>query len=265
MTADIKRKNLRVLLGLAALATAVLLLVLGPGPLPAAGPPDNARLAQVKKRVEKGLRQRVEKEGFAWGAPVFLRIFKERGRPGDYGESGVLEAWLHDGKRFSLYKTYPVCRFSGDPGPKLRVGDNQAPEGFYFVTPLQMNPASRFHLSFNLGYPNAYDRARGRSGSALMVHGSCVSIGCFAMTNPGIEEIYLLADAALRAGQPFFRVHVFPFALTDEALEKYKKSRWLSFWENLKEGYEAFERDHVPPDAGVKNKEYVFTSGLKGE
>jgi murein L,D-transpeptidase YafK len=151
-----------------------------------------------------------------------------------------------------------VCYYSGDFGPKVRTGDNQSPEGFYFVQPRQLNPNSRFYLSFNLGYPNAYDRAHGRTGDALMVHGNCVSIGCYAMTDRSIEEIYALADAALRNGQAFFQVHVFPFRLTAEKLFRHRESRWYTFWQNLKEGYDSFEETARPPNVSIKNKRYVF-------
>ena len=154
----------------------------------------------------------------------------------------------------------------GDPTREAVLGKCAAregaslrgPEGFYFVTPGRLNPFSKFHLSFNLGYPNAYDRAHGRTGGALMVHGDCVSIGCYAMTDAGIEEIYALADAAFREGQPFFRVHVFPFRMTDENMARHEKSRWKDFWENLKEGYDFFERSGRPPNVEVRGGRYVF-------
>jgi len=123
-----------------------------------------------------------------------------------------------------------------------------------------MNPMSRFHLSFDLGYPNAYDRYYGRTGSALMVHGDCVSIGCYAMTDPGIEEIYALADAALRGGQPFFRVHIFPFRRTPDRIRRSRGSRWWEVWRNLQEGYAFFEREGRPPDVNVREGRYVFES-----
>ncbi len=139
----------------------------------------------------------------------------------------------------------------------------KAPEGFYFVTPKRLNPHSRFHLSFNLGYPNTYDLAYGRTGSALMVHGDCQSIGCFAMTDEKIEEIYTIANAALRNGQKFFRVHIFPFQMNTENMKKHEKSKWYSFWKNLKEGYDFFEQNnHVPPNVEVVNKRYVFEQPL---
>jgi murein L,D-transpeptidase YafK len=147
---------------------------------------------------------------------------------------------------------------SGTLGPKLAEGDGQAPEGFYFVTPDRMKPDSRYHLAFNLGFPNAYDTAHGRTGSFLMVHGNRVSIGCFAMTDPKIEEIYTLCAAALTHGQPFFRVHVFPFRMTPERLAQTAGQPWHDFWQNLKQGYDWFETNHLPPDATVADRRYAF-------
>ena len=157
------------------------------------------------------LEQALQAQGLEFGSPIFIRIFKE---------SKELEVWVENEGRFRLFKMYPICTFSGDLGPKLQQGDQQSPEGFYFVTPGRMNPNSQYHLSFNLGYPNAFDRYHDRTGDFLMVHGDCVSIGCYAMTDAGIEEIYTIADAALRQGQAFFRVHVFPFRMTTENMEQ---------------------------------------------
>lgn len=183
------------------------------------------------------------------GDPIFVRIFKIE---------SLLEVWFEHEGTFKLLKTYPICYFSGKLGPKLKEGDRQAPEGFYYVNQARMNPNSRLHKSFNLGYPNAYDRAHGRTGSYLMVHGNCVSIGCYAMTDPVIDEIYTMAQAALDAGQPYFRVHSFPFRLTPEALAVHGEHSWYDFWVNLKEGYDWFETARRPPDVDVVAKRYVF-------
>ena len=96
-----------------------------------------------------------------------------------------------------------------------------------------------------------------------MVHGSQVSIGCFAMTDPKIEEIYCLAEAALRNGQKYFRVHCFPFRMTQENMMKHRESEWASFWINLKTGYDWFEESRQPPNVEVKNKKYVFTDSME--
>ena len=213
--------------------------------------PSSDRSRSATSKVKPKLQREFSRAGFNWGTPIFIRIFKN---------TKELEIWLKDGENFRLFKTYKICTYGWRSlGPKIRQGDGRAPEGFYYVLPRQMNPLSEFHLSFNLGYPNAYDRIHGRTGSALMVHGSCVSIGCYAMTDKGIEEIFTLADASLRHGQHFFRVHIFPFRMTDENMNKYKDSKWYNFWKNVKEGYDFFEENgHNPPNVEVKNKRYEF-------
>ena len=196
------------------------------------------------------LKQAVTNKGLKYGSPIFIRIFKQE---------KTLELWMeNNNNRFELFKTYEICKFSGELGPKQKQGDWQSPEGFYFVNAGRLNPWSRFHLSFNLGYPNAYDRYHGRTGSALMIHGNCVSIGCYAMTDAYMEEIYTLSVAALKSGQAFFRVHVFPFHLSDRNLDNQKNHRWYSFWKNLKTGYDHFEKHRRPPNVTVIDGEYHF-------
>ncbi|MBC8325304.1 MAG: murein L,D-transpeptidase [Verrucomicrobia subdivision 3 bacterium] len=211
--------------------------------------PDRAPAAA--QRVKPALEKALAAKGLRWGAPVFIRIFKEEKQ---------LELWVDNGKQFQLFKTWAICKFSGELGPKLKEGDGQAPEGFYFVPRTRMNPRSRFHLSFNLGYPNTYDRARQRTGSALMVHGNCVSIGCYAMTDARIEEIYSLCDAALKNGQRFFRVHSFPFRMTEANMKRHGKSKWMSEWNNLKQGFDWFEKTKRPPNVTVSGKKYQFSA-----
>jgi len=212
--------------------------------------PTSDRSIRAISNVENDLKSELESKGLDYGAPIFIRIFKD---------PGTLEVWVESKeKEFVHFKSYDICTFSGALGPKLKEGDNQSPEGFYFVNSKRLNPWSQFHLSFNLGYPNKYDRYHGRTGSALMVHGNCVSIGCYAMTDSYINEIYALASAALNANQDFFRVHVFPFKMETEILSRYKHSEWYSFWLNLKEGYEYFENHKTPPNVEVEFGKYVF-------
>ncbi len=213
--------------------------------------PSSVRSRTAISKVSPDLQRELSRAGFSWGSPIFIRIFKS---------TKELEVWLRNRECFKLFKTYKICTYGQRSlGPKIRQGDGKAPEGFYYVLPQQLNPLSEFHLSFNLGYPNTYDRVHGRTGSALMVHGSCVSIGCYAMTDKNIEEIFTLADASLRNGQRFFRVHIFPFRMTDENMNKHKDSTWNKFWENLKEGYDFFEENgYIPPNVEVKDKRYVF-------
>ncbi len=195
--------------------------------------------------------------GFAMGDPVHVRIFKRERR---------LEMWVQTADvRYAKFRDYPICRFSGALGPKLSEGDRQAPEGFYRVGKAQLNPNSRHHLAFNLGFPNAYDRQHGRTGSALMVHGGCSSIGCFAITDAGVDEVYAMVEAALSNGQEAVDVHVFPFALTAAALAAEAGHNWLDFWRNLKEGYDRFETAHVPPRVAACRGVYRFGEQAEGE
>lgn len=214
--------------------------------------PAHPRVAAASARVRPGLEEALYQQGLRFGDPVFLRAYKKE---------RVLEVFVQsreDG-RFHLFRSYPVAAASGVLGPKLREGDGQVPEGFYFVTASAMNPDSKFHLSFNIGYPNAFDRHHGRDGSFIMIHGGRASIGCLAMTDPGIEEIYILCDAALRSGQKFFRVHIFPFRMTDANLASHAGHEWRDFWQNLREGHDAFEKHGVPPEVTVSpDGKYIF-------
>jgi murein L,D-transpeptidase YafK len=191
---------------------------------------------------------RLAAHGVALGAPVFMRIFKREFE---------LELWLKRDDRFHRFAVYPICRWSGELGPKLVQGDGQAPEGFYTVDAKALNPNSRWHRSFNLGFPNAFDRAHKRTGDFLMVHGGCSSIGCYAMTDPVIDEIWRLVTAALKGGQQRFHVHIFPFRMTDENLDLRSHMRWAPFWRDLKRGYDAFEDSHLPPRISVCHGRYA--------
>jgi murein L,D-transpeptidase YafK len=191
---------------------------------------------------------RLSKQGLALGAPVFIRIFKREFE---------LELWLKRGDRFEHFATYPICRWSGQLGPKLAEGDNQAPEGFYTVDARALNPASRWHRSFNLGFPNLFDRVHSRTGSFVMVHGGCASVGCFAMTDPVVDEIWRLVTAALQGRQKRFAVHVFPFRMSGENLERRSHLPWAGFWADLKRGYDVFEETRRPPRIAVCREHYA--------
>jgi murein L,D-transpeptidase YafK len=207
-------------------------------PLP--GTPDLARLDE-----------RLAANGVSLGVPIYLRIFKL---------DSELELWVEKDGRFVRFATYPICLWSGRLGPKLKEGDKQAPEGFYTVASEQLNPDSRMYRSFNLGFPNAYDQAHGRSGSFLMVHGGCASVGCYAVTDPVIGELWQFVTAALEHGQGRIPVHVFPFRMTEGNLAA-RRGKWESFWAELKKGYDMFESARVPPVVSVCNGRYVFEPG----
>jgi murein L,D-transpeptidase YafK len=209
--------------------------------------PTSARSRAAVARVEPKLEQSLSKLGLTLGSPVYIRIFKE---------PRVLELWMQKGRKYRLFRTYDICKFSGGLGPKLKEGDGQAPEGCYTVTPEQMNPNSRYHLSFNLGFPNDFDRYHRRTGSALMVHGSCVSIGCYAMGDEAIEEIWTLCVRALESGQTSFQVHCFPFRLSQTNLKRHRDDQWAEFWEELEAVYQAFEERRLPPTVGIERGKY---------
>lgn len=245
---------------------------------PAASPqgraePPAAPLTQVARLEEPALKPapddafRKEQTGqqrFGMGAQTFIRIFKQEGE---------LEVWLKRGDRFALYHTYPICKWSGRLGPKTKEADYQSPEGFYSVSAKQLNPHSNYHLAFNVGYPNAFDKQNGHTGGLVMVHGSCKSVGCFAMTDKGIDEIYGFVAAALNAGQKEVPVHIFPFRMTETTLARETGSggflafvanggganaQWSGFWRNLKEGYDLFEQTGVPPTTYACGDRYGF-------
>jgi murein L,D-transpeptidase YafK len=182
--------------------------------------------------------------------PILIRAYKKESE---------LELWKRgrDGK-YALLKTYPICRWSGQLGPKLREGDRQAPEGFYSVTPTQMNPNSSFYLAFDTGFPNAFDRAHRRTGSHLMVHGNCSSSGCFAMTDQAMAEVYAIAREAFAGGQRAFQFQSFPFRMTAANMAKHRSDRNMPFWRNLKEGYDHFEVTRQPPRVTVCGRRYAF-------
>jgi murein L,D-transpeptidase YafK len=208
------------------------------GSLPLPGTPDLSRLTE--RLAEKGLKA---------GSAVLLRVFKSESE---------FEVWIRKDDGYVLFATYPVCHWSGTLGPKLREGDKQTPEGFYTVTRAQMRHVGRWPRSLNLGFPNVFDKVQARNGSHILVHGGCSSVGCFAMTNSVIEEIYSLTEQAIAGGQTFVPVHVFPFRLTQANLDGQKDSPWHPFWSNLKDGHDFVERTKRAPKVSVCEGRYKF-------
>lgn len=189
-------------------------------------------------------------KGMSKDDPILIRAYKKESE---------MEVWKRgaDGK-FALLKTYPICRWSGQLGPKNREGDRQVPEGFYTVTPAQMNPNSAYYLSFDTGYPNNLDRSLGRSGGDIMVHGSCTSRGCFAMTDQNVAELYAIAREAFASGQRSFQFQSFPFRMTPQNLAEHRLDPHIGFWKNLKEGSDVFEVTREEPQVAVAGGRYVF-------
>jgi murein L,D-transpeptidase YafK len=206
--------------------------------------------ARALRPLSSELAAEMEKKNMPKESPILVRIFKEESE---------LEVWKQDTNgQFALLKTYPICRWSGELGPKVKEGDRQAPEGFYAITPGQMNPNSNYYLAFNLGFPNAFDRANDRSGAFLMVHGDCSSAGCYAMTDEQIQEIYALGRDAFLGGQKSFQVQAYPFHMSPMNLAKHRNNPAMAFWRNIKEGNDHFMVSRAEPKVDVCEKHYVF-------
>ncbi len=200
------------------------------------------------------LSERLAEKKMTFGSPILIRVFKA---------SSELELWMQNGDKFELFATYPICNWSGTLGPKLTEGDKQSPEGVYTVSSSQLHLVGRHPRSLNLGFPNALDRQMSRTGSYILIHGGCSSVGCFAMTNPVIEEVYSLAEAALNKGrQDAVQVHVYPFRMTEERLNAYAQNEWYPFWRNLKDISDSFERTHLPPRITICEGRYWVEDGI---
>ena len=213
------------------------------GKLPLPGTPDLAKLDE-----------RLASHHVTRDASIMIRIFKAESE---------LEVWMTENTGpYTLFATYPVCFWSGALGPKLKEGDRQAPEGFYTVTfPQAYREGARWVVGLDLGFPNSFDKVNARTGSAILIHGDCASIGCFAMTNPVNDEIDKLVLRSIDAGQAYVPIHVFPFRMTSDNFNRYDIPQWRDFWRNLKDGYDLFERTHRPPRVSVCDSSYVFELG----
>lgn len=219
-------------------------------PAPCFGESSKPLPAKATQELPAELLALLEQKKMPKYSPILVRLFKEEAE---------LEVWKQDiSGRFQFLKTYPICRWSGDLGPKLYEGDRQAPEGFYTITPELMNPNSNFYLSINLGYPNSFDRANKRNGSFLMIHGDCWSSGCYAMTDEQISEIYSLARDTFRGGRTSFQVQAYPFRLTPANLARHRNNPNLPFWKMLKVGNDHFETTQLEPKVDVCQRRYVF-------
>ncbi len=222
---------------------------------------DGTSTAAVNGRHMQPLSDRmvaeIEDKNMAKESPILVRIFKEESE---------LEVWKQDkAGQFALLKTYAICRWSGELGPKIKQGDRQAPEGFYTITPGLMNPNSNYYLAINTGFPNAYDRANGRTGAFLMIHGDCSSAGCYAMTDEQIAEIYALARESFFGGQKSFQIQAYPFRMTPLNMAKHRNSPHMAFWKMLKQGYDHFEVTRHEPKVDVCERHYVFDADATGK
>lgn len=210
-------------------------------------------LAQSNKHLQpisSAMMASLSEKGVSARAPMLIRTYKKESE---------LEVWKQNSAgEYVLVKTFPMCRWSGQLGPKKTQGDRQVPEGFYSITPGQMNPNSAYYLSFNVGYPNAYDRAHGYDGSLIMVHGACSSMGCFSMTDQQIADIYALARESFTGGQQSIQMQSYPFRFNPENLAKYRADPNMPFWKMLKEGSDSFDVTKRETKVSICDRKYVF-------
>jgi murein L,D-transpeptidase YafK len=209
--------------------------------------------AKATKELPPELLSLLRQKKMPKNSPILMRIFKEEAE---------LEVWKQDNTgHFQIVKIFPICRWSGDLGPKLHEGDRQVPEGFYTITPELMNPNSDYYLAINTGFPNSFDKANKRDGSSLMIHGDCSSSGCYSMTDEQMGEIYSLARDSL-LGRPSFQIQAYPFRLTSANLARHRTHPQMAFWKMLKIGNDHFEATHLEPKVDVCNRHYVFDAQL---
>lgn len=197
--------------------------------------PDSKLAKDVRETVWPRLIKEMKDKGLEFNNPIYIRIFKEE---------HLLEVWIRSGEQYRLFKRYEVCFFSGGLGTKIRSGDGKSPEGFYTIEPKQLNPVSNYYLAINIGYPNKVEVLKGYTGDA--------------MTNPYIEEIYTLVYKAFESGQQKINLDIFPFKMDTQHMETYATNPNLSFWKTMKPGYRLFEKNHIPPVAGIKGDDYFF-------
>ncbi len=217
----------------------------------AAMPDYLAKLNLIRSEKLPALTSQLAAADLEPGAPMYIRVFKEEGE---------LEVWVRNNNTvlYQPFRTYKICKHNPMLGPKQERGDLQSPEGFYDVTEDRLWPGSQYHLALNIGYPNEYDLQHNRTGDKLMIHGGCKSEGCFAMTDESIEEIYLLTEQSLLAGNETVPVHVFPFRMNRANMARYKGSQWLPFWAEMKQGYDLFEQNRFPPNVVAQGGHYLY-------
>ncbi|NMM47688.1 L,D-transpeptidase family protein [Marinigracilibium pacificum] len=180
---------------------------------------------------------------------IYLRAFKKEKQ---------IELWAKNNSdtKFTLIKTYEVCRTSGVIGPKRKQGDLQIPEGYYHIN--RFNPVSNYHLSLGINYPNKSDKILGEKsklGGDIFIHGDCVTIGCLPITDNQIKELYIICIEAKNNGQTTIPVTIFPSKLTPEEYktltdEFRTDSDKIGLWTDLKKGYDLFNETKELPTIG---------------
>ena len=225
------------------------------------------RVADAQFRAKFDLKALFAERGLTYPPrDIYFRLFKQE---------QVLEVWVRDApmaETYTLLREYPICAIPGRLGPKTRIDDFQAPEGFYYIE--GFNPESDYHLSLRLNYPNPADQIIGVAdswGGDIYIHGGCSTVGCFPMTDEAMAELYWLAVEARAAGQAVIPVHVFPARMNDASMNFLRRTferdeRLVAFWENLREGYTWFEtRRQLPAITVSPTGRYLFAASATPE
>jgi len=199
---------------------------------------------------EADLARQFEARDLKLGSPIFIRVYKQ---------TSEMELWVQQGPRFVLYKTYGICRWSGGLGPKFYEGDRQSPEGLYRITAADLIVNQRWDRAMEINYPNTFDVLNGRSGSHILIHGKCGSIGCFAIQDKNVEDVYGAVRAALRNGQAYIPVLSLPFRFGKLTPSKEQTLQLNEFWTDLRRADLLFERDRLPPVAYICDGRYYFS------
>lgn len=218
------------------------------------------RVNEAFRKKEDTLRKEFAAKKIAWPANyIYIRSFKY---------DSELEVWVRSAlnEEFKLFKTYKVCAMAGTLGPKRIEGDYQVPEGFYYIN--EFKPNSLYHLSLGLNYPNPSDMILSDSvqpGGDIYIHGSCVTVGCIPITNPQIEELYVLTAHARNVGQDFIPVHIFPIRFDNPKSVIYLEKMMAAdeelkvFEKTMKQAYDFFNITRQLPVVSVNAKgEYVL-------
>jgi murein L,D-transpeptidase YafK len=211
------------------------------------------RVRDAQTQKDSTLRAAFAAKGLTFPSrDIFLRAFKR---------DRVLELWARDAvdKPYTLVKQYSICTLGGSGlGPKQRAGDEQVPEGIYSIA--SFNPSSQYFLSLGISYPNQADRIRNggedQLGGSIMIHGGCKTIGCMPITDDAMKELYIAVAEARAVGQAMIPVHIFPTRMDDASVAQLhslfaKSPKLVSFWDNLKESYDFFEKSHQLPRVNV--------------
>jgi murein L,D-transpeptidase YafK len=207
-------------------------------------------------KTDRQIAEMVAEKGFSLGAPMYIRILKKEKQ---------LEVWMQKtaGARYEKFKSYDIRYLHNDKlGPKIKQGDHTTPEGVYPILPQNVTTGTAYHMAIDFGYPNQFDRSHGRSGSLVRIHGIADgSAGCPVMTDGDIEEIYTIANAALKAGHTNGAIYVFPFEMSTSNMLAHAGHPSMKWWKNELLPIAMALEKHMPLNISMDKKRYTVLEG----